>query len=110
MHRNELDSYSRKDMKFKQDTKRKTTMIGNLLNLMASKECVDKEYIRLTQTNDFIASQCYLCECEFAINEPKQAFNLDDPQDEPSNIFLGAWCMDCFEEFDFFIRNMKNIN
>ena len=95
------------DMKFEQDAKRKMTMMANLSNLMASKECVGIEYIRFNTSNDFIATQCYLCECEFAIGEPKRAFNLEDPQDDPSNIFLGAWCMDCFQEFE---RSMNNVN
>tara|TARA_R110002020_G_scaffold268115_1_gene483276 strand:- start:225 stop:509 length:285 start_codon:yes stop_codon:yes gene_type:complete len=93
-----------------QNKERKATMMGNLLTLVTSKEYMDNEYIAFNATRDYIAKECYLCEREFEDLEHKRAFNLDSPEDVPSNIFIGAWCEDCFQEFDLFSRTLHSMN
>ena len=97
-------------MEFPQDVERKQIMMGNLLTLISSSAYMENEYIGFNATRDYISKECFLCEREFEDLEHKRAFNLEGPQDIPSNIFMGAWCEDCFQEFDLFSRTINNVN
>jgi len=94
-----------------QNQERKATMMGNLATLLMNNEkFMDNGCLAFSATRDYIAKECYLCEREFEDLEHKRAFNLDSPEDVPSNIFIGAWCEDCFQEFDLFSRTLHSMN
>ena len=96
-------------MKFEPEAERKRTMMRNLINLMDRAD-ENETHIYFSATRECVTNKCYLCEHEFTIGEHTRAFNFNSPRDIPNEIFLGAWCENCYLQFDLFSKTLHNVN